>query len=498
MLVSTPSGGGSGDSGSGGSSVAGQTSSGGKSASGGQPAGTSGQAAAGEPAKVNGVVIAPADARAGYASNVQFTALVTGAEQSVTWSIQEGERGGSIDATGLYKAPGTSGSFHVVATSTSDAKLTGTARVTVSAPSGTPPVLVPGTWTELTPSDAGLVCCPETGGNSYGVLFVEVDPGDPNTIYTGIDALGIWKTTDRGSTWKRLGSKDQASAGPKTTYIDTPIRLRVDPADSKHLYATSGVHGSTMGFWVSNDGGDNWEMPAGFNDSGKTTTLDVTLMAVDPSDFKHVLLASHSPWKDMGNAGILESKDGGQSWQSHAPAPSWNAGTVGIAMLYAPAQGIGDSKTWLVGTDGNGFWRTTDSGTTWNKVSDSGVPHGGNEIYYTADGVLYAGATPYPMRSKDNGVTWEQLNDGLGFSYYYLVYGDGKTLYTSPAYTGTNGGAPLPYYAASETSGGAWTPHLPDQKLVDGPYQMKFDAANGIMYSANFGAGLLALKVIPP
>jgi hypothetical protein len=62
-----------------------------------------------------------------------FSAVIleTG-DGSVTWSIQEGAAGGTITATGVYTAPGTGGTFHVVATSIAHPGQTGTAVVTVS------------------------------------------------------------------------------------------------------------------------------------------------------------------------------------------------------------------------------------------------------------------------------------------------------------------------------------------------------------------------------
>jgi hypothetical protein len=44
--------------------------------------------------------------------------------------------------------------------------------------------------------------------------------------------------------------------------------------------------------------------------------------------------------------------------------------------LYDPEKGIGNANTWLLGTQGAGYFRTEDAGQTWKKVSDSGIAHG--------------------------------------------------------------------------------------------------------------------------
>jgi hypothetical protein len=56
-----------------------------------------------------------------------------GQATAVTWAVQEGVSGGSVDATGKYTAPGTEGTFHVVATSVADPSKSATAAVLVSA-----------------------------------------------------------------------------------------------------------------------------------------------------------------------------------------------------------------------------------------------------------------------------------------------------------------------------------------------------------------------------
>jgi lysophospholipase L1-like esterase len=74
-------------------------------------------------AAANGVVVdvEPSSAQVGASTVQQFTATVTGsANTAVTWSVLEGAPGGAVDSTGHYTAPGSTGTFHVVATSAAD------------------------------------------------------------------------------------------------------------------------------------------------------------------------------------------------------------------------------------------------------------------------------------------------------------------------------------------------------------------------------------------
>ena len=379
---------------------------------------------------------------------------------------------------------------------TPDASPSATGTATDSSSPGTPPVLTPLVWTDISPPGLTLL------GKNFGSPVVEIDPSNPRTLYLCVDQSGMWKTTDGGSSWMRLGDPSAASSQTQTSYLDSPISVRVDPHDSLHLYATQGVRGNTFGFWESTDGGDTWAWPPGYAAIAKTVgTSDVTQFDVDRTDFKHVLLGSHSPWTGLMNAGLLETKDGGNSWVAHQPMAGWTSGSMGIHFLYEPSLGLGNAETWFVGE--SKFWRTTDSGTTWTKVAEFAVTHGGNDFYYTRAGVLYSGSTPYPVRSKDNGVTWEQLSNGPGFSYYYSVQGDGTTLYTQHANTGTTDGTfttknltHSSYIVSPESDGLAWTPYQGGaQTFINGPFTMRFDSTNRIMYSANWDAGLWALKV---
>jgi hypothetical protein len=357
-------------------------------------------------------------------------------------------------------------------------------------PVGTPPTLTPGTWKDITPAGADLA-------NTFGVNSVDLDPKNPYTIYASIDQRGIWKTTDGGATWVRLGDPNM-KGNQTTSYVDSPLRVAVDPCDSNHLYATQGVRGSTLGFWVSHDGGKTWAWPKGFVDIVKTTTMDVTTLAVDPSNFAHVLVGSHSPWNGQSTAGIIESKDGGETFTTSKPAAGgFQSGSVGIGFAFDPAAGIGDSNTWLVNGDGTGTWRTTDGGANWTKVSMLSGVHGGADLFRDTKGNLYFGGYQYPYRSTDNGATWTQLGGGLQYAYYLSMVSDGKNLYTAPSCA--CGGAPYnqSYFTSPESDGLKWTAYQGGgQKVGNGPYRMRFDKVNRIIYSANWDSGVWALRVI--
>ncbi len=82
------------------------------------------------------VAISPRTAATTTGGALTFTAAVTGtlAGQStaVTWSVQEAG-GGTVDASGHYTAPGTAGTFHVIASSVADPTKTDAATVLVTS-----------------------------------------------------------------------------------------------------------------------------------------------------------------------------------------------------------------------------------------------------------------------------------------------------------------------------------------------------------------------------
>jgi len=344
----------------------------------------------------------------------------------------------------------------------------------------TAPALEVGVWKDIGPKPWDKTIC-ATG--------FAIGPCNPAVLFLGTD--GIYRSTDAGTSWAKVGKiKRDAEMG----FMDGSNHIRINPNDPKHVYAVSGVRGAFLGFWVSHDGGDTFEMTDSYRklqaDKG-IFPIDVYDIAVNPKNFNHFLLTSHSPWGTpetqwKNNAGVLESQDGGMSWIIHPPQ-GWGYGHA-ISFLWNPELGIGDEKRWLLSTQDNGRWLTKDSGTTWTKVSDNPIQHGGGTVYYSKSKVLYASGQGRNIRSKDNGETWEDLSTMFGSN---AIYGDGTQVYSAPVF------GPAPFYTTPEDGpGDTWTP-FSDQMFDQGPFQMILDKKNRILYSASCISGLWALKLPP-
>jgi photosystem II stability/assembly factor-like uncharacterized protein len=385
-----------------------------------------------------------------------------------------GGSGGSAASTGTSYG---SGGFHVP-TCAADANF---------ALPDNAPELAPHVWTNVGPADVPFGTVGEVDTVAVGVAL---DPCNPATIYLSVASpdeqsqTGVFRSVDAGTTWSRVGD------------VQNPNHTLVDPTDPLHLYAGSGV-GGVNGFFVSHDGGQTWTMPKGFADAHLLVGLDsgggmydVYDVAADPTDFEHVLVSFHSPWTwgdSAAGAGVLESKDGGETWKAHHwPSPEWGYGHA-INFLFDPVKGIGDSGTWLLGTQGNGMWRTADGGETWSQVTEASIFHGGGTVYYGSNGTVYASAAEQNLKSTDNGKSWTPIGPGGG---YTALIGDGKRLYTALAFN------PSSFMVASEDDDTKWAAlDGGSQSFAQGPFEMAYDPHNRILYASNWVSGLWAIHL---
>jgi hypothetical protein len=350
------------------------------------------------------------------------------------------------------------------------------------------PTLVPGAWTQISPAG---VAFNQTDGSGQPIAFgqgITLDPCHAGTLYLAVQTNdpfmygnvqittgGLFKSDSGGKNWTLLPQ------------LDGPLHVKVDPRDPQHLYAADDVRGTTIGFWISHDGGQSWSMPDGFTQAASAVSNNhAYFIDTDPENFDHVLLSFHGYWYSGTQTGFFESTDGGLTWTVHPPDPGWMGGEgKAIFFLSDPAAGLGDSSTLLCATQESGHWRSTDDGATWTKVTAVTTDHGGNQLYYTTQGVLYAGGTPGIMRSEDNGLTWTVIS--TGYAAYLSVIGDGVNLYAGNHAGGT-------FVTAKEQDDTNWSPYDATQ-FREGPFAMAYDPSNGIVYSSNISGGAWALKV---
>lgn len=112
--------------------------------------------------------------------------------------------------------------------------------------------------------------------NSASLSYISYDPSDPSIVYVAsvapaASASHLWKSTDGGTSWTAIDGTSAANGFP----TGVPVNLiEVDPQSSSTLYA-----GTELGIYVSTDGGSTWS-PFG---SG-LPLVDVDGLYISPDD----------------------------------------------------------------------------------------------------------------------------------------------------------------------------------------------------------------------
>ncbi len=211
------------------------------------------------------------------------------------------------------------------------------------------------------------------GTGSVGAIAVA--DSDPNTIYVGMGESpirgnvshgdGVYKSTDAGKTWKRVGLED-------TRQIP---RIRIHPKNPDIVYVAALGHvwgpNDQRGVFRSKDGGKTWEKVLGR--SNKAGAID---LIIDPSN-PNILYAGfwevyRKPWTlESGGpgSGIFKSTDGGDTWTEltrNNGLPKGTIGKVGIAV--SP---VNSDRIWaLVEAEDGGVFRSDNGGTSWTRVNE--------------------------------------------------------------------------------------------------------------------------------
>jgi hypothetical protein len=143
------------------------------------------------------VTVAPRSTSVAAGGRVTFSATVTGTSNTaVAWSVQEGAGCGVVTSTGVYTAPATAATCHVVATSAADTTRTDTATVSVTAPTPISVTISPATPT-VDECQVITFSATVSGSSNQGVLWsiVEGVTGGavtPSGVYTAPASAGTY------------------------------------------------------------------------------------------------------------------------------------------------------------------------------------------------------------------------------------------------------------------------------------------------------------------
>jgi len=246
---------------------------------------------------------------------------------------------------------------------------------------------------------AGGLWKTENHGTSWTPLFddqptssigdVTIDQGNPNLVWVGTGepqnrqsspwGNGVYKSTDGGTTWAHMGLEATKHIG----------RVLIHPRDPDIVYvaAVGDLWGPNpeRGVYKTTDGGETWDLVLYIDEH--TGAID---LAMDPSD-PGTLFAAMYQRRRTGfgfngggpGSGLYRTVDGGDSWVELTDGlPEGDKGRIGIDvfredgnLVYALVeadkqvadQGFGDSS----GPSESGIFRSTDRGTTWEKMSDT-------------------------------------------------------------------------------------------------------------------------------
>jgi hypothetical protein len=198
---------------------------------------------------------------------------------------------------------------------------------------------------------------------------------------------------------------------------------------------------------------------------------------------------------------VLETTDGGANWDA-IEADGWTG--AGQFAFFIGQNNEGEADTagsfWLVATQYDGIHRTEDAGDSWEKVADFDMTHGMEQLYRASSGALYLGSVGKIFRSTDNGKSWSDTGAQSSGDGYGGLVGDGTHVWAMLSNTGAGAFGPYKWQmlpeddVTSSPENSAWE-FYGDTTYPAGPNHMLFDPVNKIVYSANWGTGVLRLKL---
>jgi photosystem II stability/assembly factor-like uncharacterized protein len=217
--------------------------------------------------------------------------------------------------------------------------------------------------------------------NSYG-LQVLFDPTNGSIAFASLDT--VYKSTDGGNTWTAASGTGSNALSASQGYF-----LAIDPSSAETLYA--GIGGSTTSYpylFKTVDGGQDWTPLPSFG-------WWATRVGVDPAN-PNIVVA--------GNEGLVESMDGGSTWNSANIPLMGTQAQMGFSpdgsLLYLAAE-LG---VWSATNIATGSWTITDLNATLATQELFGIT-----IHPTNPAIAFAGSASNGIALYSGQLQWESV-----------------------------------------------------------------------------------------
>jgi photosystem II stability/assembly factor-like uncharacterized protein len=342
-----------------------------------------------------------------------------------------------------------------------------------------------GEFQEITPPPVKAGFGQPSVKDGGGTFALAADPVNHGTLYLGTLWQGLWKTTDCGATWKKISGRNSAEINSGMNWT-----LTVDPQNPLIVYTNSGY--GTNSLYRSNNGGKDWDViwpPAKGKLASAFTYNFANVVALDPENSAHVLLTFHeSCLAPHPNTCIAETFDRGATWKLIDGRPEW-VGNEGQVIFF-----LNDSKTWLWGSSSNGFWRTQDSGGSWQAIPGMTTSHlQGSQVARAANGAFYVNGADGIWSSPDGTApSWKAVPNTGPISGGLVA--NGTALYASTCYSGNScKPSDVRFLSSPESDGRNWS--RMDNPPMNQGGTMAYDPGYNLLYASGLQAGLWRVKV---
>ncbi len=215
---------------------------------------------------------------------------------------------------------------------------------------------------------------PQWGPGAGGLILHTIvpHPTDPQRMWVGISAVGVFETQDGGATWQTRNKGVRADFYPENRYPEFGqcVHKLVIAADGggERLYQQN-----HCGVYRSTDGAASWDeitpgLPSQFG-------FVMTAHPRDPLTVWNIPLSEPEQGRMMpdGAAAVWRTNDGGETWSRHGDGLPQEDAFVGV-LREAMAHDTLDPVGVYFGTSTGQLYGSADEGRTWSKVADNLPP----------------------------------------------------------------------------------------------------------------------------